>query len=492
MRKLFIKPFYAMLLLLATSCVDDLTSLNVNPKAYQSGSIPEGPFFANATRNLTDAVTEGFNFKIWSQHFAETTYFTTSNYTLSDPGNGFWVTLYTQVLNDYKESKGILLDNPSLYAGVDKNKLAMIDIMEVYTYATLVNTFGDIPYSGAVNASLKSEALDPDNTTPAYDKAADIYDDLFVRLDKAIDDLDPDAVNGGVVGFGEADILFNDDVAGWVKFANSLKLRMAMTLADSNPTKAKSLVAGINPANLITSSADNASLEYLPITPNTNPIWVWLVQSGREDYVASNTMMDMMQAPAIDDPRIPLYYTKDKAGGYSGGKYGTSNAYVTFSKAGAIITDPEWPGILLDYVEVEFLLAEAAARTGFGVAGTAKEHYDKGVLASIAYWGGATADANAYLADPAVAFATALGSTDIERIARQKYIAMFNRGHEAWVDYRRLDYPVFNVPANPGGPFPIRYTYPNAEQTSNGTNYTAAAAAVGGDELTTRIFWDVK
>jgi hypothetical protein len=100
-------------------------------------------------------------------------------------------------------------------------------------------------------------------------------------------------------------------------------------------------------------------------------------------------------------------------------------------------------------------------------------------------------NATAYLADPDVDFATAIGATTIEKIARQKYIAMFNRGFESWVDYRRLDYPVFNVPPSPGGPFPIRYTYPNAEQTSNGENYTAAAASVGGDELTTRIFWDV-
>jgi len=295
-----------VLLLVATSCVDDLTSLNVNPKAYQSGTVNEGPFFSNATRNLTDQMLDGFNFKIWSQQFAETTYFTTSNYTLVDPGNGFWTSLYTNVLNDYKEAKKILLAKPSLYPGVDNNKLAMIEIMEVYTFSILVNTFGDIPYSGAVSTSLKSEALDPDNTTPAYDDDQAIYDDLFVRLDAAIALLNPNAANGGVLGFGDSDIIYHDDIGGWIKFANSLKLRMAMTLADSNPTKAGALVASINPANLIQSSDENASLQYLPVTPNTNPVWVWLVQSGREDYVASNTLMDIMQAPAVDDPRIPL------------------------------------------------------------------------------------------------------------------------------------------------------------------------------------------
>jgi hypothetical protein len=215
-----------------------------------------------------------------------------------------------------------------------------------------------------------------------------------------------------------------------------------------------------------------------------------LIQSGRQDYVASNTMMDIMQAPSYDDPRIPFYYTEDGAGDYSGGTYGAGNSYATFSKAGEKVTSETWPGILIDYAEVEFYLAEAAAK-GFSVAGSAAEHYENGVIASIEYWGGSKSDAMDYLADPDVAFATALGANDIQKIARQKYIAMFNRGIEAWVDYRRFDYPVFNVPPNPGGPFPYRYTYPNAEQTSNEENYTSAAAAIGGDVLDNKLFWDV-
>lgn len=486
-----IKTFCVGLLLVATSCVDDLTSLNKNPKAYQSGTVPEGAFFANATRNATDAIVYGFSFKLWSQQFAETTYFTTSNYTLTDPGNGFWVSLYRDVLTDFKEAKKILADNPSLYPGVDQNKAAMIEVMEVLTYATLVNTFGNIPYASAIDATLKAEALDPDNTTPAYDDASAIYNDLFVRLDKAIAAMDADVTNGGTLGFGDSDVLYHDDVDAWIKFANSIKLRMAMTISDANPTKAKQLVESIPAADLFQSSDDNAELAYLPTTPNTNPIWVGLIQSGRQDYVASNTMVDLMKTPVTVDPRIAEYYTTDINGGYSGGKYGAGNSFATFSKAGDKVTSTTWPGVLLDYVEVEFLLAEAAVK-GITVSGTAESHYNKGILASIDYWGGDEVAAVAYLADPAVAFATAMGSTDLEKVVTQKYIAMFNRGFEEWIDYRRFDYPTFNVPPNPGGPFPIRYSYPNAEQTSNNENYTAAASAIGGDLLTTKIFWDTK
>ena len=468
------------------SCTDDITSINKNPKAYQSGTIPAETFFSNATRNLSDAVVYGFNFKILSQQFAQTTYFDFSAYNLVDVGSGFWVSLYRDVLLDYKESKKIIMESPSLFPVVDKNKLAIIEIMEVYTYSILVNTFGDVPYSGAVNTALKSQALDSDNLTPEYDDAATIYADLFTRLDAAIASLDK-----GAASFGSADLLYGGNVTSWLKFANSLKLKMAMTLADVDAAKAKSLSEAAVTAGVFTSNADNAKITYLGTTPNTNPIWVGLIQSSREDYVASNTIMDLLQAPAIDDPRIPLYFTKDNAGGYSGGTYGRSNSYVTFSKAGAAMTATTTPGILMDYSEMEFYLSEAAAR-GYTVGGTAASHYAAGITASIVYWGGTEASATAYLADPNVAYATALGGTDLNKIARQKYLALFNRGLEAWVEYRRLDYPTFNVPPIPQGEFPIRYTYPNSEQTSNIKSYTAAAAAIGGDKLSTKVFWDGK
>jgi hypothetical protein len=481
--KSFIKPIYILLLFVIASCTDDITSQNTNPKAYQAGTVPGETFFSNATRNLVDAVTYGMTFKILAQQFSETTYFDVSSYNLSNVGSGFWVSMYRDVLLDYKEAKTVITDNPGLFPAVTKNKLAIIELLEVYTYSLLVNTYGNIPYSGAVDTSLKSEALDADNLTPAYDDAAAIYSDLFVRLDNALASLDTNSES-----FGTADLIYGGDIAQWIKFGNSLKLRMAVTLADVNVTKAKSMAESAA-SKVFSSNSDNADMTYLSTTPNTNPIWVNLVQSGREDYVASNTMMDIMESSTLDDPRIPLYYTADNAGGYSGGIYGTSNSYVTFSKAGSTVTAATFPGVLLDYVEVAFYLAEAAER-GFDVGGTAEEFYNEGIKASILYWGGTQAQGTAFLADPSIAFTTASG-TNFQKIARQKYVALFNRGLEAWTEYRRLDFPAFNTPPSPNGDFPIRYTYPNSEQTSNGENYTTAAAAIGGDLLTTKVFWDL-
>jgi Susd and RagB outer membrane lipoprotein len=67
---------------------------------------------------------------------------------------------------------------------------------------------------------------------------------------------------------------------------------------------------------------------------------------------------------------------------------------------------------------------------------------------------------------------------------------LYNRGLEAWTEWRRLDYPVLVAPVDALSEIPVRYTYPVQEQNLNVTNYTEAASAIGGDEVTTKIFWD--
>jgi hypothetical protein len=155
------------------------------------------------------------------------------------------------------------------------------------------------------------------------------------------------------------------------------------------------------------------------------------------------------------------------------------------------IIDPAFEGLLLDYSEVEFLLAEAVER-GF-ITGSAADHYNKAVTASITYWGGTAAEAAAYLAQPKVAYTTA-GATWKEKIGFQKWLALYNRGWESWVEWRRLDYPRLSPPSGGNVPaglaIPVRMIYPIIEQTLNGANREAAAGAIGGDLATTKLWWD--
>ena len=140
----------------------------------------------------------------------------------------------------------------------------------------------------------------------------------------------------------------------------------------------------------------------------------------------------------------------------------------------------------MSYSEIEFFLAEGAQR-GYNVGGTAAQHYNNAVTASILEWGGTEAEAAAYLAQPQVAYDAANWK---QRIGEQKWIALYNRGWDAWIEQRRLDYPQLVAPATALSAYPLRFTYPVTEQNLNRVNYEQAAQAIGGDLVTTKLFWD--
>jgi hypothetical protein len=177
---------------------------------------------------------------------------------------------------------------------------------------------------------------------------------------------------------------------------------------------------------------------------------------------------------------------------YVGGKYGFSNTYADFSHVGDKLIAPAFEGMLMEYSEIAFLLAEARER-GFTVPGTAEDHYKNAIKASILYWGGKEADADAYLLQPSVAYATA-GADYREKIGTQKWISLFNRGWESWVEWRRLDYPLLSPPSGEGITsalkIPVRMIYPVSEQTLNGGQWELAAGKLGGDSPDNKLFWD--
>lgn len=473
MKKILLFGLFSVTIL--ASCKKDLTSVNVDPKNPRIA--PSAAFFSSAQKALADQLTStnvNLNiFRLIMQYWQETTYTDESNYDIVTRPipTQTWNILYRDVIRDLREAK-TLIPAQVTDAAVQKNQLAIAEITEIYTWYYLVTTFGDIPYT---------QAQDIENLQPVYDNQQTIYNDLLTRLDAAIGNLDVSAE-----GFGSADLLFEEgNVAAWKKFANSFKLKMGMTIADADEAKAKTAVESAVAAGVFASNADNATFKYLGASPNTNPIYVDLVQSGRKDFVAANTITDTLKP--LNDPRLDDYFTVDASGGYSGGEPGASSNYATFSKPNEAISAPDFPALLLSYDEVEFLLAEAKER-GYNVPGTAQEHYNNAVTASILYWGGTTTEATAYLAQPSVAYTSA--GTYKQKIGEQKWIALYNRGWDSWIEWRRLDYPQIEAPETALTETPVRLTYPTTEQNLNKKNYTAASASIGTDAVTTKLFWD--
>ena len=201
------------LVFITMACTKDVSTLNTDPK--NPAVLPSYAFFTNAQRTFSNTLASSnvnLNiFRLIVQHWQETQYPEESQYDLGtrEINDNIWNALYRDVIRDLRESKA-LIPTDVADATTQKNQLAIVEIMEIYAWYYLVTTFGDIPYT---------EALDIDKPFPVYDDAQTIYNDLLARLDLAVGDLD---ISGS--SFGGADLVYQGDVAKWKKFGNSLLL----------------------------------------------------------------------------------------------------------------------------------------------------------------------------------------------------------------------------------------------------------------------------
>lgn len=474
---------YLLLTAIFVGCTDKFEEFNTDHKnpATASGN----SLFTNGQKELADQVNQtNVNqniYKLVAQYWTETTYIDESNYDLVTRGipEQIYRFMIREALRDLDEAAKLIPEEtgPAEVPTIE-NRLAIIELLKVYTFHQLVDVFGAVPYF---------EALNIDNVYPKYDDGDVIYEDLIKRVDAALSKLDP---NEG--SFGSADLFYGGDVESWIKFGNTLKVKLGITIADANPSLAKATVeSAVDGA--FQSGADDCLMPYLSARPNQNPLYEEIVATGRKDYVVANTIVDKMNS--LEDPRRQFYFTLHTNGEYVGGEYGYSNSYINFSHINDAILAPDFHGFILTYTELMFYLAEAAER-GFDVPLTAEEYYNMGITNSILEWGGTQDDVDTYLARPDVAYATAPDtSTDgwREKIGTQAWLANYTRGLEGWTTWRRLDYPILNVPQDweSVDDIPKRFTFPIEEQTLNPANYADVAARIGGDNMSTKIFWDL-
>ena len=414
-------------------------------------------------------------FRLLSQHWTQSTYTDESNFQLINRNiNGeVMERMYARVLRDIKESRGFIAENTASSDGVKNTQNAVLDVLEVFAYSILVDIFNDVPYSEAL--------MGVENLSPAYDDASTIYSSLGTTLDGAITTLSASTDMGDFAG---SDLIYAGSTSHWAMLANSLKLRMAMRMANIAGSGSQAM-AEAAASGVFTSNADHAYIMYQSSTPNTNPLWEDLVQSGRTDFLASQTMADIMNN--TNDPRRAIYFRNLDANGdlMSTGQHGLDGAYADYSQPGNVLEDPTHPGVLLSYAEVCFHLADAANR-GWNVGGDAATHYANGVSASMLQWGSDQATADAFLLETDVAWDASMAD---ERIGTQKWVAMYDQGLEAWCSWKMYDYPAMDTAAQAGTITPTRYNYSVDEYSVNSAN--ASAANNGSDLTTDKVFWDV-
>lgn len=377
--KKYIVAITALVTLWSCQTDEQYEDLNRDPK--NPTEVASGFLFTAATVSLSDNmaspnVNDGL-YRFLAQYWTTTTYLDEPNYNLQARNNpdNVWSEIYRDVLYDLQDAKRIVRENPELSQAEKDARMGQIEVMEVYAWQVLVDTFGDIPYS---------QALQPEEfPNAAYDDDMAIYEDLISRLETA------DAMLSAGQGYSTSDVVYGGDMDKWLKFANSLSLRLGMRISQSNPGLSQSTVESAVTDGVFESNADNSTVEYLGTFPNTNPIWDDLVRSGRSDFLASATLVDYMNE--LDDPRRMFYFKENLEDGYEGGVYGGSNNFSAFTQISELFEDPTREGIFLDYAEVRFNLS-MASQLGYAVTGDAETHYNEAITASITYWGGTEED----------------------------------------------------------------------------------------------------
>ncbi len=480
-----IKNIYSLILVLVVLVSACELPDNRDPKS--ATDVPAETLMANAVRNslaLIDNMSQNTNIsRMMCQYIGMTQYTDPSRYVFDvrQIPDGYWNTSYL-VLQDLKEVKKLIQDlsGSDSFNRMNANRLAIVDILEVLVYHNLVDIFGNVPYTEALGGF--------DGKTPAYDDQVAIYSDLQARLTADIATLAA-GINDG--SWGEEDLSFGGDVALWKKTAATIKARMGMRLADVDPTTAQAELAAAISAGML-EAGESFQLHWTSVTPHTNTIYASFVPTARNDYGPANTIIDKMVT--LDDARLPAYFTQVDTStevgveklAYVGIPYGEITvAYTSISHFSDAMFEPNFPATFACHAEVQFMLAEAAAR-GWTTLLSAQEHYEAGIQESHDFWG-VTLDP-AYLAQADVAWDAARAK---ELIGTQKWLAQYNRGMEGWATWRSFDWPVLNVPPDlTYSDIPFRYPYPFNEPDLNAANYTAASSAIGGDDVRTRVFWD--
>lgn len=513
--KYIIYPLVLATTLFLASC-QKLDDVNKNPN--EPNRVPTPSLFASAQKKLMNNIRGGaLTFSTathYVQYLGNNTYTDRDRYQIDNSyGASNWMDLYAAIatLNEIIE----LNTNPITKAdplvagnGDNSNQIAVCRILKVWAFQIMTDTWGDIPYhSTGTNDSDFNACMGASGVLyPKYATQEKIYKDLLKELKDAVA-----MMNKSASGFKKGDAIFGGDMKKWEKFANSLSLRVANRVKAKLP-EAVVRIAEImnNPAvyPIMQSNADNAALAYEKNAPNQAPFYNQTIGNGnRNDYSVTNTVVDFLKGTrgpiGIADPRLPIYAQPAKnSNSYVGMPYGVdmkvSNKIKpeNVSFPGKLFYEPDYKEILMEYSEVEFLLAE---NNGWN-----QTNYENGIKASMVKWGVTAADIAAYIA--------AVPAASEENVLTQKWIALFMQPQEGWSEYRRTGYPSFLV--KPGEivwsgtiddkhvdakfiplvtistDAPTRIYYPNTEQTLNKANYQAALSNQGTDFLDTKVWWN--
>ena len=520
------KLLSGMLLVLCAGCTKNFENYNTNrhqatEEMMQYDNLKVGSFFVQMQKNVFPIAQQpefgdevyqtmqNLAGDVWSGYMgASNNWYSGSNNTTYD----LIPQWYGQAFN--RGFVGVMAAWKDIKASSDQAKTpqvaALATIIKVEAMHRITDMYGPLPYLnfGSPDAGKK------------YDSQQAIYNSFFNELNKAIDTLTTFvSQNPGATTLAKYDFVYGGNVTNWIKFANSLKLRLAMRIvyADAPKAKLEAESAIAHPIGVMTVAGEAAALQHSANLVYNHPLFIISENFGD---IRMGAMMESFLT-GYSDPRISSYFLPNN-GLYRGILNGiaiTNKATYSegpFSKLNIAATTPvTW----MNPAEVYFLRAEGAMRN-WNMGGDAKSLYETGIRTSFTLTGAPSVDAyiNNSINKP-VAYVDPQNSgnniaaidtitirwndaqTDevkLNRIIAQKWIAMYPDGQEAWSEFRRTGFPkIFPVKLNNSkgaiSSTVRRLPFPSAEYQTNAAGVATGVSLLGGpDNGGTKLWWDKK
>lgn len=464
--------------------------VNENPNISQNASLD----VLLTSSQLYIAQALGNNFQInagiwgeyWTQNPNSSQYRVLEQYEpVSSFYNAPWSLFYTGALPDLR-----IIEQKATEQRDDKYRAVSL-ALQAYSFQLITDAWGDIPFSEALQGSSESNP----NFSPRYDPQQEVYRGIVRLLDSAQAAL----ASGRGSGPGSDDLIYGGNMQRWERFVNTLKLRVYMRLSEADPGFASTGIQSLSGASFLEGNSDNAAIQFFSSGGNQNPLYSSMVELGyTQNLVASTTAVDPMNTD--NDPRVSVVYQNrpdcglgNAISGVPQGRYNIAPNACGYSYPSTVVggyaldaASATAPVVFLSSWESKFLQAEAAER-GWLPSGDPKSLFEQGIGESFRFLGLSQVEADAYIAN------SIWGNWDvpdtignIEKIVTQKWFSMNGlQNFESWTERRRTGYPAFFVLSYFGGDeFPVRFLYPNTEETRN-------ANFPGRKEVTVPVWWDV-
>jgi hypothetical protein len=465
-------------MLLAGSCkkITDFGDTNVNPNGT---AVPSPAALLTNVLSGLGGLAAQTRPGLYAQQFSETQYTETSLYALPQlEFDGAYAGALMDLQNIININTDAGTKDNAAKFGANANQVATARIIKAYIFWTTTDRWGDIPYFEALKGSA--------NLSPRYDTQEAIYKDLVNELKEANAQFQPTAAKV------QGDIIYGGDIAKWRKFANSLRMLIALRTSKVYPgptelaaTEFKAAFG--NTQGYIATNADNFTIRYPGTVAGFSNPW-WALYNGRTDYAESKLMTDL--TASLSDPRqaafgssttgFPYGLTRDQAVAF-----GTSYATVLAANK----RDRSSPLVVIGASDVLLAIAEAAQR-GWIIA-PAATFYQNAIAENWAEWG-VTGNLTTYMSNGSVALTGA--ASDLQKIQLQQYLSFYPDGLQAWSNWRRTGVPALTPTPNAIGSskqIPRRFTYGPNEYNLNSVNVKEAVTRLnGGDTPDARVWWD--